>query len=108
MGGVIMVEFRVENPGYGFNYVLDTEIKAGETILAKIPRLSPNKRGVNDIGWMTDGDVHLYGTLCRDPEREDTLWQEIEPFDEINKTISAIKIENKAEDCRVVIRIILN
>ena len=96
------------NTKNAFCYVYDRELEDHETVIIKMPVVSPNKRGVNDIGWQSDGEVQLYGTICRDPERPDTLWQEIEPCDEVNKTVAAIKAENLGGACRLVIRAILN
>ncbi len=104
-----MLEFKSKSSSYGFSYVLDEIIGAGKTEIVKIPRVSPNKRGINDIGWQAErDDVKLYGTLCQNPNKANTLWQEILPRDEINKTVFAIKIVNPGAACRVVIRAILN
>lgn len=101
-----MLEFqRTTN---GFNYVFEKKLVKGESVIAKMPTISPNKRGINDIGWQSDGEVTLYGTLSREPESSDALWQKIEPFDEVNKTVSALKIVNTGEECTVIIRALLN
>jgi hypothetical protein len=92
----------------GFNYVYEKDLKKDETVILKMPVVSSNKRGVNDIGWQTDGDVTISGTLAIRPDRSNTLWQEINDGDEVNKTVSALKIENKGRDCRIIIRAILN
>lgn len=93
----------------GFNYVFEKTLEANEVVLLKMPRISANKRGVNDIGWQTTGDAVLYGTLVRNPKVEDDeLWQELVESYEVNKTISAIKIVNGKAPCRVVVRVILN
>lgn len=103
------LQFNHDHTNHGFSYVFDTVMGGKESVVVQMPPVSPNKRGVNDIGWQTDGSATLYGTLCRNPESEDTLWQEIEPFDEVNKTIRAIKIVNEtANDCRVIVRVIMN
>jgi hypothetical protein len=95
-----------------FAFVYERKVPAGETVVVKMPPVSPSKRGVNDIGWQTDGDgVTLYGTLAVNPEllQKDEFWQEIREHDEINKTVSAIKIVNEGtEPATVVIRAILN
>lgn len=91
----------------GFNFVYEKELAANETVILDMPAVSPNKRSVNDIGWQTDGDVTLYGTLSSDPESEKALWQEIKESDEVNKTVSAIKIVNGGSACSIVIRAIL-
>lgn len=91
----------------GFNFVYEKEFAANESVILAMPPVSPNKRGVNDIGWQTDGDVTVYGTLSSDPESEKALWQEIKDSDEVNKTVSAIKIVNGGSACSIVIRAIL-
>lgn len=90
----------------GFNFVYESELSANETVILTLPPVSPNKRGINDIGWQTDGDITLYGTLSSNPDSENALWQEIKENDEVNKTVSAIKIVNGDTDCNVVIRAI--
>lgn len=92
----------------GFNFVFEAEIDAKETAILKMPAVSANKRGINDIGWQTDGDVTLYGTLSEKANKENVLWQEIGEKEDINKTVSALKIVNNGGACRVVIRAILN
>lgn len=92
----------------GFNYVFEKELEANETVILKMPPVSPNKRGFNDIGWQSDGSVKLYGTLSRSPEDSKALWQEINPFDEVNRTVSALKIINEGASCNVVVRVLLN
>lgn len=93
----------------GFNYVYERQLKAGETRYLKMPAIAPNKRGINDIGWQTDGDdVKLYGTLSSKPTEDKALWQEIISHDDVNKTVSALKIENGGSECKIIIRAILN
>lgn len=92
----------------GFNFVYERELTANQTVILKMPSVSPNKRGINDIGWQTDGDVTLYGTLSSHPEGSKALWQEIREHDEVNKTVAAIKIVNSGTACNIVIRAILN
>lgn len=90
-----------------FVYVFEDNLKADEEIIVKMPVVSPSKRGFNDIGWQTDGDVTLYGTLSSTPSTTE-LWQEIRENEEINKTVCAIKIKNEGEPCSIVIRALLN
>ncbi len=92
----------------GFNYVYERKLAAGETRYLKMPTISPNKRGINDIGWQTDGDVTLFGTLSSKPESAVALWQEILSHDDVNKTVSALKIQNNGSACTIIIRAILN
>lgn len=94
--------------GNAFNFIFEKELAADETVIVAMPPVSPNKRGVNDIGWQTDGDVTIYGTLSSNPESDTALWQEINENDEVNKTVMAIKVVNGADACRIAIRVILN
>ena len=91
----------------GFNFVFEYDLKQGETVIVKMPTVTANKRGVNDIGWMCDGNVTLYGTLSENPKTTD-MWQEIQDHDDINKVTSAIKIQNNGEDCTIIIRAIFS
>ncbi len=91
-----------------FNFVFERDLAANETVIVKMPAVSANKRGVNDIGWLSDGDVTMYGTLSRNPKSEKALWQEIRVNDEINKVTSALAIVNKGSACRIEMRAIFN
>lgn len=92
----------------GFNFVFEKQLEAKETLTVAMPPVSANKRGINDVGWQTDGDVTLYGTLSSNPENGKALWQELMDNHEVNKTVSALKIVNNGNKCNVVIRVILN
>ncbi len=92
----------------GFNYVFEREVYPGETIILKMPVISPNKRGINDIGWYCDDDIKLYVTLSSHPDKQSALWQEIPDGGDINKTVSYIKIVGGASKANIVIRAILN
>lgn len=92
----------------GFNFVYEDELEANGTVILKMPPVSPNKRGINDIGWQSDGDIKLFGTLSSEPESEDALWQEIKDGEEVNKTVYALKVVNNGAACKVAIRAILN
>ena len=102
-----MLEFkRTTN---GFNYTFEKDIAAGATEILKMPTVTPNKRGINDIGFAADDGIILYATISAEPEKDSAIWQEINPFDEINKTTSYIKVVNTTgEKKRVTIRAILN
>lgn len=93
----------------GFNYVFEDKIPADATIFLKMPVVSANKRGVNDIGWQCDGeDVTLYATLSRKPQKT-VLWSEVKENYVVNKTVSALKIVNKDKTaCNICVRVILN
>lgn len=101
-----LLEF--ERTTNAFNFVFERDLKANETVIVKMPPVSANKRGINDIGWLSDGDVTLYGTLAKNPKSEKALWQEIRVFDEVNKVTSAIKIVNNGDACRIEMRAIFN
>ena len=91
----------------GFNFVFDKDLAAGEQIIVKMPPVSANKRGINDIGWMSDGNnVKLEGTLAKNPASDKALWQEIRDYDDVNKVTSAIRITNNGLACRIEIRAI--
>ena len=94
--------------GSAFDFVFAKNLAIGETIIVKLPVVSANKRGVNDIGWLSDGDVTLYGTLAENPRDPDALCQEIQPNDDVNKVTSAIVIKNNGGSCRIEMRAILN
>lgn len=101
-------EFKKDS-GTGFSYVFEKNLAPGEEFVVKMPAVSANKRGINDIGWLTDGDVTLKATLAKDPRSEEALWQEINNNDEINKVTSAVKIKNNGNSkCRIEMRAILN
>ena len=103
-----------------FNFVFERDLKANETVIVKMPVVSANKRGINDIGWVSDCDVSvdgdgnevpsltLYGTLAKNPRSEKALWQEIRVNDEVNKVTSALAIVNKGGACRIEMRAIFN
>ena len=85
-----------------------------------MPPVSANKRGINDIGWLSDAEVEidengneipklrLYGTLAKNPRDGESLCQEIRVNDEVNKTVSALIIVNSGKACRIEIRAIFN
>lgn len=101
-----LLEF--ERTTNAFNFVFEYNLEANETVLVKMPVVSANKRGVNDIGWISDGDVRLFGTFAKNPKSETALWQEINENDEINKTTAALKIVNNGDACRIEMRAIFN
>ena len=93
----------------GYNFVFEKSLDANETVIVKLPDVSPNKKSICDIGWQTsDESVTLYGTLSADPEDNSAIWQEIGADDEINKTVSALKAVSGDYDARIVIRVIFN
>ena len=106
LSDVKLLEFdRTTN---AFNFVFEKDLKAGEKIIVKMPAVSANKRGINDIGWLSDGDVTLYGTIAKNPKNPDALCQEIRENDEVNKVTSALVVVNNGGACRIEIRAIFN
>lgn len=101
-----LLEF--ERTTNAFNFVFERNLKAGEEVIVKMPAVSANKRGINDIGWASNGNVTIEGTLSKNPKNPDALWQEIRDFDEVNKVTSALKIKNNGDACRIEIRAIFN
>lgn len=92
----------------GFNFIFEKALDASDTVIVKIPDVSPNKKSISDIGWQTDGDITLYGTLASDPEDNSAIWQEISENDEVNRTVSALKAVCGDEGASLVIRVIFN
>lgn len=100
--------YRFDRTTNAFNYVFNRDLAPGETIVVKMPTVSANKRGINDIGWQAKESLKLYGTICFGLNGSDTLWDEIENNSEINKTVNAIKIVNGMSPNKIVMRAILN
>ena len=101
--------YEFERQTTGFSFVFAKNLEPKEVIIVKMPAISANKRGVNDIGWMANGDVTLLGTLAKNPKSEEALWQEIRDNDEVNKVTAAIKIKNNEDFwVRIEMRVILN
>lgn len=97
----------------GFCFVFEKHLVPGETIIVRMPAISANKRGVNDIGWISDaedGKLQLSGTFAENPKSDDALWMEINENDEINKTTAALKIYYYGDkpSCKIEIRAVLN
>lgn len=103
-----LYDFERASGNSGFNFVFEKDLAANETVVVKLPSVSANKRGINDIGWLSDGDVTLYGSLAKNPKSEKALWQEIRENDEVNKVTAAIKIVNNGGACRIEMRAIFN
>lgn len=100
--------YRFDKTTTGFRFVFEKDLEAHETIIVKMPEISANKRGVNDIGWLCNGDITLWGTFAKDPTNPEALWQEIREYDEVNKTTCAVKIQNNGDRCRIEMCAILN
>ena len=102
-----MLTFK--NTSNGFNYVFEQDIEPYGVEFLKMPVVTPNKRGINDIGFAVEDGIVLYATISEEPLGDIAIWQEIQVFDEINKTTSFIKIVNTTDaKRRVNIRAILN
>ena len=118
LSNIKLLEF--ERTTNAFNFVFEKDLKAGETIIVKMPPVSANKRGINDIGWLSDCDVEvdgdgneipklkLYGTINKNPKNPNALCQEIRANDEINKVTSALIVVNNGGACRIEMRAIFN
>lgn len=92
----------------GFNYVFEKHLEPHTVIYVKLPTISANKRGINDIAWMVDDEgCSLAGTIAKNPF-ETELWQPIQQNHEINKVTSVIRITSGDNPCNVAIRAILN
>lgn len=103
---VNLLEF--ERTTNAFNFVFEKDLKENEVIIVKLPSVSANKRGINDIGWLSNGNIRLYGTLTKNPKSEKALWQPIKESDEINKVTSALLVVNNGGSCRIEMRAIFN
>lgn len=101
-----MLKFKRDSSAY--NYVFEKKLSANEEIILKIPDVSPNKKGICDIGWQSGGNVTIYGTLSSDPENSSALWQKIDENTDVNKTVSALKVINGSSVCNIAVRVILN
>jgi hypothetical protein len=117
--------FEFQRTTNAFNFVFRKEIGAKEAIIVKMPPVSANKRGINDIGWIgcavpdENGNVpdeaenpiiRIYGTLAENLRDGESLIQEIQENDEVNKTVSAIIVRNLSEThaCTIEMRAIFN
>ena len=107
-----MSRFNIEhfkNVSNAFNFYFEKNIAPKSFIVLKMPSVSANKRGINDIGFTAEDGITIQATLSSNPYDDTALWQEIRPFDEINKTATYLKIINNSDNSkRVNIRAILN
>ena len=74
-----LLEFKKTNSN-AFCYVFRGTVEPNDVIIVKMPPVSANKRGINDIGWISDAPVdmsdpekpqqtiRLYGTLAEYPK----------------------------------------
>ena len=101
--------YDFERTTSAFNFVFEKDLEPGEKIYVRMPPVSSNKRGINDIGWIASGDVSLRGTLSRDPKNQNALWQDIKPYAEINKVTAFIEITNNDnKTARIEMRALFN
>lgn len=118
LSNIKLLEFdRTTN---AFNFIFEKNLNAGETVIVKMPVVSANKRGINDIGWLSNCDVEvdeegneipklkLYGMIAKNPKNPNALCQEIRVNDEVNKVTSALVVVNNGGACRIEIRAIFN
>ncbi len=93
--------------GYGFNFVYERKIPAGETVILRMPLVSANKRSRSDIGYTVDDCVIIYGTVAANFADTDK-WVQIIDNGDINATVSALKLENTGnEAAAVLVRVIM-
>lgn len=95
MGVIGKIEEFRKTDGTGFRYFFEKELKANEIIYIKMPPVTSNKRGINDIGWQSDTDVTIYATLkqyLKENEEDTVLWTEISNNSDINKTVTYLKV----------------
>lgn len=110
---------------YGFNFYyggkvggkvtkkedgVDVTVQKGVMVL--IPEVTPNKRSVNDIGWMVNSqDVKVFGTISQNPEENDgenAFWQELSATEDVNKVCTALMFLNKGDsEADIAVRVIM-
>lgn len=99
---------RFRSATNGFAYFYDGCVKPGVPLILKMPPRTANRRGVNDIGFAYDDGITLYATLSQQPDDENAVWQQIQPFDEINKTVCWIMaVNNGTADGHVNVNVIM-
>lgn len=100
--------FNLSRKNTAYDYSADIALEAGATEYIEIPRVSANKKGVNDIGWQSDDNIVIYGTLSSNYTSPDTLWNEIKDGEEVNRTVRYLKIVNTGSTTQhLYIRVIL-
>ena len=91
-----------------FNFFYDRILKPNEEVIVVLPRINPNARGVNDIGFTRDAPVKMFATIDHIFISPETQWQEI-ISNRVNKTVRALKVRNEgSEATRFLCRVILN
>lgn len=110
MGVIGKIEEFRKTDSSGFRYYFEKELKANEIVYIKMPTVTSNKRGINDIGWQSDTDVTIYATLkqfLKENEEDNALWTEISDNSDINKTVTYLKVIGGKESGMVYINAIL-
>ena len=106
---------------YGFNYyyggkvggkVTENGVTVQKGVMVLIPEVTPNKRSVNDIGWMVNSqDVKVFGTISQNPEENDgenAFWQELSATEDVNKVCTALMFMNVGDsDADIAVRVIM-
>lgn len=96
--------------GTGFRYFFEKDLKQNENVYIKMPTVTSNKRGVNDIGWQSESTVNIKATLChflKEGEEDTALWTDIDNNVDINKTVTYLKIVAGSTGGKVYINAIL-
>ena len=107
---------------YGFNYYYGGKVGGKVTtvdgvtvqkgVMVLIPEVTPNKRSVNDIGWMVNSqDVKVFGTISQNPEENDgenAFWQELSATEDVNKVCTALMFMNVGKsEADIAVRVIM-
>ena len=106
---------------YGFNYyyggkvggkVTENGVTVQKGVMVLIPEVTPNKRSVNDIGWMVNSeDVKVFGTISQNPEENDgenAFWQELSATEDVNKVCTALMFMNLGDsEADIAVRVIM-
>ena len=107
---------------YGFNYYYGGKVGGKDTtedgvtvqkgVMVLIPEVTPNKRSVNDIGWMVNSeDVKVFGTISQNPEENDgenAFWQELSATEDVNKVCTALMFMNVGDsEADIAVRVIM-
>lgn len=106
---------------YGFNYYYGGKVGGKVTtegvtvqkgVMVLIPEVTPNKRSVNDIGWMVNSeDVKVFGTISQNPEENDgenAFWQELSATEDVNKVCTALMFMNVGDsEADIAVRVIM-
>lgn len=106
---------------YGFNFYYGGKVGGKVTtegvtvqkgVMILIPEVTPNKRSVNDIGWMVNSeDVKVFGTISQNPEENDgenAFWQELSATEDVNKVCTALMFMNEGNsEADIAVRVIM-